>query len=44
MQPIPIEVADDKINKLLSNFDWGWINDIPTFFGFRGKKSPSDNE
>lgn len=34
----------DKTNKFLSKFDWGWINDIPTLFGFKGKKSLNDNE
>ncbi len=24
----------DRTNKFLSKFDWGWINDIPTMFGF----------
>ncbi len=34
----------DRINKFLSKFDWGWINDIPYFGGLIGQKSSSDKE
>lgn len=34
----------DKINKFMSKFDWGWINDIPILGELIGKKSRSDNE
>ena len=33
----------DRINKFLSKFDWGWLNDIPYFGGLIGQKSNSDN-
>ena len=32
----------DRINKFLSKFDWGWLNDIPYFGGLIGQKSSSD--
>ncbi len=34
----------DRINKFLSKFDWGWLNDIPYFGGLIGQKSSSDKE
>ena len=34
----------DRINKFMSKFDWGWINDIPYFGGLIGQKSSSDKE
>ena len=33
----------DRINKFLSKFDWGWVNDIPVIEGLSGQKSSSDN-
>ena len=33
----------DRINKFLSKFDWGWINDIPVMEGLSGQKSSSDS-
>ncbi len=32
----------DRINKFLSKFEWGWINDIPVLGGLTGQKSSSD--
>jgi RNA-directed DNA polymerase len=32
----------DRINKFLSKFDWGWINDIPVLGGLIGQKSIID--
>ena len=34
----------DRVNKFLSKFDWGWLNDIPYFGGLIGQKSSSDKE
>ncbi len=34
----------DRINKFMSKFDWGWLNDIPYFGGLIGQKSSSDKE
>lgn len=33
----------DRINKFLSKFDWGWINDIPVMKCPSGQKSSSDS-
>ncbi len=34
----------DRINKFLSKFEWGWINDIPVLGEPIGQKSSSDKE
>ena len=34
----------DKINKFLSKFDWGWLNDIPILGELFSQKSSNDNE
>ena len=32
----------EGINKFLSQFNWGWWNDTPIFWGWLGQKSSSD--
>ncbi len=34
----------DRVNKFLSKFDWGWLNDIPYFGGLISQKPSNDKE
>ncbi len=34
----------DGVNKFLSKFNWGWVNDIPVYWGLTGQESISDKE
>ena len=34
----------DGVNKFMSKFNWGWVNDIAVCWGLAGQESSSDKE